>query len=73
MPASRRSTRRSELNERKAQSKTDQNMLYVVLGVVGALGLLIVFAVMSGDDPLPDPWSTPRLQRPPRRRPAAAP
>jgi hypothetical protein len=54
MPAPRRSTRRSELNERKAQSKADQNMLYIVLGVVGALGLLIVFAVMSGDDPLPE-------------------
>ncbi len=55
MPASRRSTRRTDLNERKAQNKTEQNMLYIVLGVVGALGLLIVFAVMSGDEPLPDP------------------
>lgn len=53
MPAPRRSTRRSDLTERKAQSKTDQTMLYVVFGVVGALGLLIGFALMNGDDETP--------------------
>ncbi len=45
-----RSTRRVEFAERKNENKTQQKLLYVVIGLVGVLVIAVTFALMKGGD-----------------------
>lgn len=55
MAAPRRSTRRTDLSERKQQNKTQQTLLIAIIAIVGAFGLLITITLMKDGDPKPPP------------------
>ncbi len=50
MPAPSRTTRRAALNERKEQNKTQQTLLFAIIGIVAVFAILIGFALSKGGD-----------------------